>query len=137
MLSEVEEESLLPRVLPTGWVRLDAPGPAFDCHGLGDLRGVRVLVSASVEEDGRKWLHVSVSRPSRCPSWDDMDAVKRLFVGDERVAYQVHPPLRDHYDVTQHGIPMNARAGHVLHLWAPLDGVPPLPDFLRARGGTL
>jgi hypothetical protein len=135
MLSEVEEEALLPRVLPAGWVRLEAAGPAFDCHGLGELRGLRVLVSAGIEEDGRRWLHVSVSRPNRCPSWEDMDAVKRIFVGDHRVAYQVHPPRAEHYNALPAG--GGPRWGTVLHLWAPLEGEPPLPSFLRARGGTL
>lgn len=127
-LSEEEEESYLPAVLPAGWTRIPADGPAFqNVGGLGPLRGVRVLVSVSIEEDGRRWMHVSVSRPTRCPSWEDMDATKRIFIGDHRVAYQVHPPRAEHYDLNR----------TVLHLWAPVEGDPPLPNFLRARGGTL
>jgi hypothetical protein len=129
MLSEAEEESYLPRVLPVGWMRIRAAGPAFD-----HVNGLRVLVSAGVEEDGRKWLHVSASRPNRCPSWEDMDEVKRVFVGDARTAYQVHPPRQEHYN---YGSGRGPRVGTVLHLWAPLEGDPPLPNFLRARGGTL
>jgi len=133
MVSEIEEEALLPRVLPAGWTRIPAPGPAFDCHGDGALRGLRVLVSVGVEEDGRKWMHVSLSRSGRVPSWEDVDAVKRLFVGDGRYAYQVIPPRADHYSLPDGP----GRFGKVLHLWAPLEGEPPLPNFLRARGGTL
>jgi hypothetical protein len=129
MLSEVEEESFLPRVLPAGWMRIRATGPAFD-----HVNGLRVLVSVGIEDDGRKWMHVSASRPNRCPSWEDMNAVKRTFVGDERTAYQVHPPRREHYNVPLRPGP---RVGMVLHLWAPLEGDPPLPNFLRTRGGTL
>lgn len=135
MLSEAEEEALLPRVLPSGWVRLRAPGPAFDCRGIGGLSGLRVLMSAGVEADGARWLHVSVSRQSRCPSWEDMDAVKRLFIGDERHAYQIHPPRAEHFAAPP--LPAGPRVGTVLHLWAPVDGAPRLPDFLRARGGAL
>jgi len=135
MLSEAEEESYMPRVLPTGWRRIPAAGPAFDCHGLGSLSGMRVLLSAGVEEDGRRWLHVSASRPNRIPSWEDMDAIKRIFIGDARTAYQVHPPRAEHYNVP---LPASLpRVGMVLHLWSPLEGEPPLPNFLRARGGTL
>ena len=136
MLSEAEEESYVPRVLLAGWLRHhDWPGPAFDCHGDGALRGLRVLMSAGIEEDNRRWLHVSVSRPGRCPSWEDMDAVKRIFIGDQRVAYQVHPPRSEHYDRPA-GV-AGPRVGMVLHLWAPLEGTAPLPNFLAARGGTL
>lgn len=61
--------------------------------------------------------------------------MKRIFIGDERVAYQVHPPRKDHYAAA--ALPPGPRVGTVLHLWAPLEGRPPLPNFLRARGGTL
>jgi hypothetical protein len=133
MLSEVSEESLLPLVLPAGWRRImESPGPAYTCWD-GPQRGVMVLVSAGVEEDGREWLHVSASRAHRTPSWEDMDAIKRLFVGDDRFAYQVMPKRAEHYSLNVGG----ARGGNVLHLWCPLDGVQRLPDFLRARGGTL
>jgi len=136
MISGAEEESYVPRVLPAGWVRLEAPGPAFDCHGIGACRGLRVLMSVGIESDGRRWMHVSASRAGRCPSWEDMDTVKRIFIGDERIAYQVHPPRAEHYDAPK-GVGPGPRVGTVLHLWAPLEGVPPLPNFLKARGGTL
>jgi hypothetical protein len=49
-------------------------------------------------------------------------------MGCEQLAVSVLPPRSEHYD---------ARTGvEVMHLWAPLDGSP-LPNFLRARGGTL
>lgn len=124
------EEDLLPRVLPAGWHRLRAPGPAFECDGIGGLRGVKVLFSIGVEEDGRQWIHVSLSRRGRVPSWDDCVAVKRIFLGDARYAYQVIPPQADHYDLGMPGL-------HVLHLWALVAGESALPNFLRARGGTL
>jgi len=133
MISEAEEESYVPGVLPAGWVRLEAPGPAFICQGLGGLRDVMVLFSVGVENDGRKWIHVSLSRPNRLPSWEDIQAVKDLFIGTERYAYQVLPPKLEHYSLPQ-GRP---RSGYVLHLWAPVSGEPPLPNFLKARGGTL
>lgn len=129
-IPEADEEALIPRILPAGWQRSDEL-PVFDCHGIGELRGVRVLFSAGVEDDGRVWLHVSLSRPNRCPSWEDCVAVKRIFIGDDRTAYQVIPPQRDYYNC---GLP--GRGQYVLHLWAPMDGTA-LPDFLRARGGTL
>lgn len=135
-LSPSAQEAILPRVLPAGWLRHPQDPRCFDCHGQGALRGLRVLAEASLEEDGRAWLHVSASRASRCPSWEDMDAVKRLFIGDDRVAYQVHPPRSEHFSAPSY-LRAGPRVGTVLHLWAPLEGEPPLPNFLRARGGEL
>lgn len=137
-VSVAEEECLLPRVLPAGWIRHpNFPGPVFDCVSMtSELRGVRVLFSAGIEEDGRKWIHVSLSRADRIPSWEDVVAVKRIFIGDARFAYQVIPPQDEHYDITNSGA-KGGRAGKVLHLFAPVEGEPPLPNFLRARGGTL
>jgi len=129
-IPKAEEESYLPRVLPLGWIRRQWPSPAFECYGLGAQVGVRVIINVSVEEDGRKWMHVSVSRASHCPSWEEMDAVKRIFIGDDRTAYQVHPPRAEHYSYTAPEGTLGPRV--VLHLWAPLEGELPLPNFLRS-----
>ena len=136
LLSDAEHESLLPRVLPAGWKRSAWPIPAFDNMGMGELRGIRVLFSATIESDGQKWIHVSVSRPSRIPTWSDMDAIRRLFIGPERWAYEIHPPAAKHYDNSQ-DLPPGLRVGMVLHLWARVDGTACLPDFAAARGGRL
>lgn len=133
LLPEHVEESYLPKVLPAGWVRIEHAGPAFDCFSNGPSRGLRVLMSVGIEADGCVWIHVSVSRPSRCPSWEDMDAVKRIFIGDSRYAYQIHPPRSSHYTLSGKG----SRVGTVLHLWSPADGSGRTPDFLGSRGGTI
>ena len=44
MLPEVEQESYVPRVLISGWVRVPAAGPVFDCHGDGALRATIRIV---------------------------------------------------------------------------------------------
>lgn len=87
----------------------------------GDLR---VIWSVAVEQDQRPWLHVSVSRPDRLPSYADMTQAKRLFVG-WRFAYSVWAAPDQHISIHR----------NCLHLWAPVDDGPaPLPDF--ARGGV-
>jgi hypothetical protein len=117
---------LLPRILPYPWhiVGTDPEGGlAYDSDRL------RAIVDAHVEEDGKPWMHLSVSRRDRrVPTWDDLVAVRDLFLGRERLAVQVLPPRSQHYDA--------GLGTEVLHLWAPLEHYP-LPDFLRARGGTL
>lgn len=85
---------------------------------------LRVICSAAVYRDGKRWMHVSCSCPSKLPTWDDLKLVKDTFIGPDRVAIQVLPRAAEH--VTIHP--------HVLHLWSCLDG-DPCPDFRDAGGG--
>lgn len=85
---------------------------------------LRVIWSVAEELDERIWLHVSVSRPDRLPSYLDLQRAKTLFVGDDRVAYSVWPRASHHVNIHE----------RCLHLWAPLTGDDPLPDF--TRGGA-
>jgi len=93
------------------------------CNGGGDgaayrrADGLAVIASGAVEQDGRRWLHVSCSRATQLPSWQDLRDVKELFCGPERAAKHVniHP--------------------HCLHLWCCLEG-DVLPDFTQG-GNTI
>lgn len=85
---------------------------------------LRVIWSMAVENDDRLWMHVSVSRSTRLPSYSDMTRVKELFVGIDRVAYTVLAPANKHVNIHP----------NCLHLWAVIDGDDPLPDF--TRGGA-
>jgi hypothetical protein len=87
------------------------------------LGGLKVIWSAAEEEDGKIWMHVSVSRPTRLPSYTDLARVKALFIGD-RVSYSVWATAADHVNIHQ----------NCLHLWAVLEGEEPLPDFTRGLG---
>ena len=88
--------------------------------------GLRVLVSAMIYGDRKRWLHVSVShRNTRLPTWREMCAVKDAFCGTASTAYQVHPPADKHVSIHD----------KVLHLWVCLDG-PVTPDFTTG-GETL
>ena len=86
---------------------------------------LRVICSVLRYNDGRRWLHVSASRPDRkgkprMPSYADLKAVKSLFIGDGRKALQKASEHVSEFDV--------------LHLWCCLDA-DPLPDFRIA--GTI
>jgi hypothetical protein len=63
------------------------------------------------------WEHISVSLPHRCPSWDEMDFVKRGFWEAEETVIQLHPPRRLH--ISFHP--------NCLHLWRPLGVEIPIP----------
>jgi hypothetical protein len=108
---------LLPRVLPAGWQLHNDPVRGV-WYSSGD--GLRVIMTAAEERDGKRWMHVSFSRANRLPSWDDLRKVKDIFIGRERLAVQVLPKARDY--VNHHP--------HTLHLWSCLEG-DPVPDFRR------
>jgi hypothetical protein len=113
---------VLPRVLPSDWRFLQ---PFGDGYAVQNLNGLRVLASSAPFEDGREWLHVSMSRKDRLPSYDDMKHVKAVFVGNDRYAIQVFPPASQHVNIHQ----------FCLHLWCPLTGSLPFPEF--GAGGTI
>jgi len=104
----------LDRALGGGWefVRVDWCGMVYR-----DRTGLLAIVSLDevvpeVDSDvftAEKWLHVSVSRTDRLPSWEDLKAVKDRFIGRDREAIQVIPRSRDFVNVHP----------FCLHLWAP------------------
>lgn len=110
--------------LPVGWVinpreRCEHSGIARRGAGANEFT---VLWSATVEADGKRWLHVSCSFKNRMPSYQDLAEIKRLFCGPEATAYEIHPPEVDH---------INAHP-YCRHLWVCLDG-PVTPDFTRGN----
>lgn len=99
---------------------------------LGNTR-LRILTEPEVH-DGLTWWHISVSarerwgKPpvQRVPSYDELCAVKRVFIGDAAMAIQVFPKASEHVNIHP----------HCLHLWSPL-GHSPLPDFRWHAGEGL
>lgn len=83
-------------------IRIDGPRGA-NCGAFKD-GSLRIIVS-----DGGGWDHVSVSRPDRTPTWEEMDRVKRLCFRDDEVVMQLH--VNDGRKVNVHD--------HCLHLWRP------------------
>lgn len=83
-------------------------GPFGDNYGLFIVKhGVfrlRCIVSC-----GMGWDHVSVSLDNRCPTWEEMDFVKRLFWNDDECVMQLHVPRTAHINVHP----------FCLHLWKP------------------
>lgn len=109
-----------PSPLPHDWRKIEQRG---DGAAYRHDKGLAVIVSADIEEDGKRWLRVSFSRAHRIPDYNDVRQVKHWFVGPGRTAYQVHPDAEHH--VNPHP--------NTLHLWCCLDG-DPLPDFTRGTG---
>ena len=86
------------------------PGPNPDPSSVGCFiiprkdTVLRVIAAA-----GMGWDHVSVSTPSRCPTWDEMERVQRLFFEDSETAFQLHVPPSEHKNCHP----------YCLHLWRP------------------
>jgi hypothetical protein len=119
LAAAIKERKVLPVPvidLPAGWyVKI---GTAEAIFVRNPARELVVGFSESIEKDGRRWRHVSASKPKRVPNYEEMCLVKNIFVGEEVEAYQVGAPKSRHVNIHP----------HCLHWFAPMDGAV-LPDF--------
>lgn len=98
-------------------------GPRASVKEWGNNGAFRIdsftLVIAS---DGGGWEHVSVSLPNlrRCPTWNEMCAIKAMFWDPEDVVMQLHPRASEY--VSYHP--------YCLHLWRPTEAVIPEPPAI-------
>lgn|GEM_PF-1457515 len=108
---------VLPTVLPAAWS--ERTHTVTQRMWLVSRPDGPMSVIAGVEQHGgREWLHLSVARRNRLPSWEDLKLVKKVLAGPERQAIQVIP--RDSEYVNQHAF--------CLHLFVCL-GDDPVPSF--------
>jgi hypothetical protein len=76
---------------------------------------------AVIASDGMGWEHVSVSLPSRCPTWEEMCFVKGVFWDEEDTVVQYHPAKSEY--VNNHSF--------CLHLWRPTEIKIPVPPSME------
>lgn len=82
------------------------------------------ILSCNIEQDGRAWLHLSMSHHERIPTWKEQRVMKEQFLGD-REAYSILPPRARYVNIHN----------NVLHLFALLDETQSaLPDFTGGSG---
>jgi hypothetical protein len=74
-----------------------------------------VLRSRTKMRDGRSFFHISLARPDRMPTWEEVSKVKNEFLGEETPAYHVIPAKKDY---------VNAH-NYCLHIWCPIKGEAP------------
>lgn len=77
-------------------------------------KGARLRIIAT---SGDGWDHVSVSCPTRCPTWGEMEWVASKFFLPNEAAMQLHVPASDH--INNHP--------YCLHWWRPTDRLIPRP----------
>ena len=110
-------------VNPKEWEeRPDPFGTGRDyCRTYFHKHGLRLILTATLEADHKRWLHISVShRGGRYPTWEELCRIKDTFCGEDATTYQIHPPRSKHVSIHD----------KCLHLWTCLDG-PVTPDFTR------
>lgn len=100
---------------PKGW-RLVQPSVDGGKY-VNAQRGLAVIVTAVLEDDGKPWVHFSLSHKRRIPTWGELRTSKEAFLGNVH-AYQILPPTAVYVNINP----------HVLHLFTCLDG-PQLPEF--------
>lgn len=109
--------------MPFGWDLIDEFGDGARFVRKRDH--VMVIIDSGTEHsDGKRWYHLSVSTPTKVPTFEQLKDAKEAFLGD-RYACQVFPPKR--FYVNQNP--------NVLHLWSTEDEDWPLPEF--GQYGTL
>ena len=80
--------------------------------------GMLVIASVAKESDGKDWLHISASFPTRQPTWNEMVEIRNLLIGEHQYAVMVVPPKRFYVKIHP----------HVMHLFSCLEGHY-LPEF--------
>lgn len=96
-----------------GWAGDETCGAFIISH-----KGVRFMVQASM---GLDWDHVSVSTARRCPTWEEMEWIKRKFFKPEETAFQLHVAESEHINIHP----------WTLHLWRPqLERIPLPPNLM-------
>jgi hypothetical protein len=94
--------------------------------------GLMAIIDCSEKEDGRKWVHVSISRRKQVPSYDDLVDAKESFIGRDRYAYFVFAPSDKHVNIH----------ANCLHIWGLVyssDGkvLPEFSDILEGVGRSI
>lgn len=91
---------------------------------LGDERNGLFIVKAMglkmICSVGMGWEHLSVSRSSRVPSYDDLVWCKNQFWDPEDCIMQLMVPASEHINVNN----------NTLHLWRPLNEKIPRPPWI-------
>ena len=89
------------------------------------IQRASVIVTAADHDDGTWWLHASIARGDRMPTYQDLVRLHRAAFGDG-YAFQAFVPRDEHVNIHE----------YALHLLGRLDGKRPacIPDFTRGTG---
>lgn len=98
-----------PVILTAGFQEIMSPVPRSRAYV--NFWGLKVMVSVDTIEGGDKYLHVSVSKDNRLPTWDELREVKDIFIGTDREAFQFFPFQQEYVNACK----------NCLHIWSCLN----------------
>ena len=116
-------------ILPPQWQEIERYGNGAQyvfTNLITRQKTMSVIITAEIQRDGKRWLHVSMARANRVPDWQEIKLVKSLFIGDDKTALQVFPPKSQFVNIHE----------FCLHLWHCLDG-DVTPNFAHMENGRL
>jgi hypothetical protein len=122
-MNAMVEQTWCPPFPDNGWPVHRRGEDGWSFFSPGD-KGLYVIYSGEIH-DGKKWLHVSMSRRSRMPSYDDVQRVRKAFIGIAAQTIMVWPPDGEKY-INFHP--------YCLHLYSCVEGGDGLPDFSQGTG---
>ena len=106
-------------------IKMTEGGRSADEGFAGYFRNSKNLAFRIVASWGGGWDHVSVSTPTRCPTWEEMCEVKDAFFHPLEVVMQLHPSKEEYVNCHK----------YCLHLWKPQKETIPTPpaDYVGPR----
>ena len=81
-----------------------------------EWNGLSIIVSVGLYNN-KEWLHVSFARKSRIPDYNDIQRVRRDFIGEDKKCFMVFPKEENYVNIHK----------YCLHLWYSEDA--DIPDF--------
>lgn len=109
----IHNRTYLSRPIPFDWVITQIKDNCASYRNLLSMLIVRESVHE--EQNGERWLHVSISHAARMPTWGELQTVKSIWIGD-RTAYHVLPRRVKFTE--------DADDAYTIHIWCPLDSDP-------------
>ena len=113
-LRELDKEQGVKRLPFNTYSNLPNLDPEVEGGFVINCKEVELFVIAS---SGLGWDHLSISTKDRCPSWEEMEHIAKLFFKSEEVAMQLHLPEKDHLNYHE----------YVLHWWRPRSKLKKIP----------
>jgi len=122
---EVTESYLCTRRIPSNWRAIDITSYSEEMFAFVRSDSFKILLSIEWQntDPETKWLHVSMSFEAKLPTYQDMKIVKSVFIGEDRTAFQIFPPIDQHINMHE----------NTLHLFSCLTK-DIFPDFRRDGG---
>lgn len=125
---EEEEKKRMKRTLPSEVEAMRIkPGPyasdyTYGANGAFSIRNPLAQDNKSkiifvIVSNQAGWDHLSASLTHRCPRWEEMEYLKRLFFEPDEIAYELHVAESKHIN----------RHPYCLHIWRPQGIKIPLP----------